>query len=222
MRRVILFVTALVLFSNYSFADRDYYQDGLKFLAQDNIEKSIEAFKKSSKDGNALAMFKLGLISEVQEKNQKAIEWYEKAKAEGNIKAKYRLGVLSCKMKTYIYIDDFKDYAKEAKKDVQYDLAVCISQKGDKKEALKWFKIVANKNDAKAQYRVAMLVSSKEKIRWLKKSAKNGYVEAKFDLGKILFMQKKFKKAKYWLKQAKKSGSRRAGEYLKRMKELDL
>ena len=219
MRKIILLI---LIICSYSFADKDYYKEGLDFLLQNNIEKAIESFEKSSDDGNALAMFKLGLIAEIQEKNQEAIKWYQKAKAGGNIKAKYRLGVLSCQMQSYTYLDDFKDYAKNSTKDVQYDLAVCLSKKGDKPEALKWFKIVADKNDSKAQYQVAMLVDGDDRVKWLTKSAKNGYSEAEFDLGKILFMQKKFKKAKFWLKKAKKSGSKRADEYLKRMKELDL
>jgi TPR repeat protein len=218
MKRVLLFI---LIFYSYSVADIDYYQRGLDFLAKDDIQNAVNSFEKASRDGNALAMFKLGLISEIQGENQEAINWYKKAKESGNIKAKYRLGVLSCQIKSYDYLDDFKEYAKNSTKDVQYDLAVCLLKKGDNKEALSWFKKVADRNDSKAQYQVAMLVSKKERVEWLKKSAKNGYSEAQFDLGKILFSQRRFKDAKYWLKKAQNGGSLRAKEYLKRIKELD-
>jgi len=165
----------------------------------------------------------LGLIYEKEHNNSQAIKWYQKARSLGNIKAKYNLGVLSCKMKTYIYLDDFENYAQESSRTIQYDLAVCFLKKGDLPKAKQWFKTVAKKEDAKAQYQLAVLEKNKKiKIKWLKKSAKNDYREAQFKLWKLFFKQQKLKQSKYWLKKANKNGSKKAKVYLKRMKELGL
>ncbi len=201
----------------------DYYQEGLNFLAEKNMDKAIKSFEKASQNGNANAMFKLGLIYEIQKKSSKAIEWYEKAKIAGNSKAKYRLGVLSCDMKSYKYLNDFVEYAVNSTKEVQYDLAVCFAQKGDRVNAKKWFKIVGDKGDAIALYQLAILSNSqKERLKYLKQSADRGYIEAEFELGRELFNQKKFVKSKSLLQKASNSGSKKAKEYLKRMKELEL
>jgi hypothetical protein len=214
----ILFLTSPI------FSSSNFYEQGIDFLEKNNTLEASKYFIKSSENGNAKAMYKLGLIYEQNNQNDTlAIKWYEKAKEQGNVKAKYNLGVLSCKMKTYEYLDDFEAYAKESTKRVQYDLAVCFSDKGDKKNALKWFKKAAIKGDIQAQYRVASLITDKkEKIQWLKKAANNKYVEAQFELGKTLFKLHQLKKAKYWLKKAKKNGSKKASVYLKRINELGL
>ena len=219
-----LSIVIIICSTIYSFANSTLYDQGLKCLEKNNIPKAIEIFKASSDNGNARAMYKLGLIYEKKEKKRKlAIQWYKKAKVNGNIKAKYNLGVLSCRMKTYNYLDDFEAYAKDSKKSVQYDLAVCFSEKGDIKKAIKWFKLIGEKGDVKAQYRVGTLLKNrKDKIKWLKKSAKNNHTEAQFDLGKLLFKAQQLKKSKYWLRKAKKNGSRKATVYLERMKELGL
>jgi len=217
----ILFI--YILFTLSLFASTNFYEKGINFLEKNNTIEATLCFIKASENGNAKAMYKLGLIYEKNQENQKAIKWYKKAKASGNIKSKYNLGVLSCKTKSYEFLNDFEAYAKESTKTVQYDLAVCFSKKGDKQKALKWFKKSAKKGDVKAQYRVATLTSNKkEKIKWLKKSAKNNYVEAQFDLGKIFFKKHQLKSSKYWLRKAKKNGSKKASVYLKRMKELGL
>jgi len=214
----ILFLT-LSIFSSSSF-----YEQGIESLEKNNTLEASKYFIKSSKNGNAKAMYKLGLIYEKKDENNTlALEWYLKAKEHGNIKAKYNLGVLSCKMKTYEYLNDFEAYAKDSTKLIQYDLAVCFSQKGDKKNALKWFIKAAKKGDVNAQYRVASLLSNQtKKIQWLKKAAKNKHTEAQFELGKTLFKLHKIKKAKYWLNKAKKNGSKKASVYLKRINELGL
>jgi len=205
------------------FASTNLYDQGIQFLEANNTLQASKCFIKASDNGNAKAMYKLGLIYEKNQENQKAIEWYKKAKASGNIKAKYNLGVLSCQIKSYEFLEDFESYAEESSKTVQYDLAVCFSQKGESKKALKWFKKSAKKGDVKAQYRVATLTKNKkEKIKWLRKSAKNNYTEAQFELGKIFFKTHKLQKSKYWLKKAKTNGSKKASVYLKRMKELGL
>jgi TPR repeat protein len=205
------------------FSSTNFYQEGINFLEENNTKKATQSFIKSSEDGNAKAMYKLGLIYEKKQEHKKALIWYNKAKELGNIKAQYNLGVLGCKIKDYKYLNDFENYAKESTKTVQYDLAVCFSKKGDNKSALKWFKKVAKKGDAKAQYRVATLLKNKKsKIKWLRKSARNNHKEAQFELGKILFKSQQLKKAKYWLRKAKKNGSKKASVYLKRMKELGL
>ena len=201
----------------------NYYQEGLMLLKENRMNKAIESFKKSTQNGNANAMFKLGLIYEIKKENNNAIKWYEQAKIAGNSKAQYRLGVLGCEMKHYEYLNDFEDYAKGSTKEIQYDLAVCFSQKGDYKNAKKWFKMVGNKGDAKALYQVAILsFNQKERLKYLKRSANAGYVEAKFELGKTLFNQRRFAKSKYWLNKASTAGSKKAKEYLKRMRDLDL
>jgi len=201
----------------------DYYQEGLAFLAEKNMDRAIDSFEKSAQDGNANAMFKLGLIYDIQKDKKRAIDWYEKAKIAGNSKAKYRLGVLSCKMKSYKYMNDFVEYAMGSKKEVQYDLAVCFAQKGDRENARRWFKIVGDKGDAKALYQLAILSNNhNDKLKYLKQSADRGYIEAEFELGKELFNQKRFTKSKIWLKKASDSGSKKAKEYLKRMQQLEL
>ena len=220
----VLSIAIVMLSTMYSFGSLNLYDKGINCLEKNNIHKAIQIFKASSDNGNAKAMYKLGLIYEKKDKNrQLAIQWYKKAKENGNIKAKYNLGVLSCKMKTYHYLDDFESYAKGSKKSIQYDLAVCFSEKGDRNKAIKWFKLAGEKGDAKAQYRVGTLLKKRsDKIKWLKKSAKNNHTEAQFDLGKLLFKAQQLKKSKYWLRKAQKNGSRKATVYLKRMKELGL
>jgi len=216
-------VSTFILLTLCLSASSSLYEQGISALEEKNIPQAIQFFTEASKNENAKAMYKLGLIFEKENNNTEAIKWFKQAKATGNIKAQYNLGVLSCKMKTYEFIDDFENYAKESTKSVQYDLAVCFSQKGEDKKALKWFTVVAKKGDAKAQYRVATLAKSKKsKLKWLKKSAQNNYLEAQFELGKTLFKAHKFKQAKHWLKKAKKSGSNKATVYLKRMNELGL
>jgi len=219
-----LSIVIIILFTVYSFGNSNLYDQGIKCLEKNNIPKAIKIFKSSSDNGNAKAMYKLGLIYEKKEKNKKlAIKWYKKAKANGNVKAKYNLGVLSCKMKTYSYLDDFESYAKDSKKSVQYDLAVCFSDKGDIRKALKWFRLAEKKGDIKAQYRIGTLLTKRsDKIKWFKKSARNNYKKAQFELGKLLFKTQQLKKSKYWLRKAQKNGSRKATVYLKRMKELGL
>ena len=216
-------LSIFLFFTLSLFASTNLYEKGIHFLEENNTLEASKCFIKASENGNAKAMYKLGLIYEKNQENQKAIEWYKKAKASGNIKSKYNLGVLSCKIKSYEFLDDFESYAKESTKTVQYDLAVCFSQKGDSRKAQKWFKESAKKGNAKAQYRVATLTNNKkEKIKWLKKSAKNNHTEAQFELGKTFFKAHKLQKAKYWLKKAKANGSKKASVYLKRMKELGL
>jgi len=216
-------LSIFLFFTLSLFASTNLYEKGIHFLEENNTVEASKCFIKASENGNAKAMYKLGLIYEKNQENLKAINWYKKAKASGNIKSKYNLGVLSCKIKSYEFLDDFESYAKESTKTVQYDLAVCFSQKGDRKKALKWFKKSAKKGNVKAQYRVATLINNKkEKIKWLKKSAKNNHIEAQFELGKTFFKAHKLKKAKYWLKKAKINGSKKASVYLKRMKELGL
>ena len=216
-------ISTFVIFTLYLSASSTLYEKGINALEEKHTTEAIQYFKEASKNENAKAMYKLGLIYEQDDNTTEAIEWYKKAKSAGNIKAQYSLGVLSCKMKTYNFLDDFENYAKESTKSVQYDLAVCFSQKGEHKKALKWFTVVAKKGDAKAQYRVATLVTSKNsKLKWLKKSAQNNHKEAQFELGKTLFKAHKLQKAKDWLKKAKENGSKKATVYLKRMKELGL
>jgi len=225
MKKYLLLIPYLILFSSYSFADEDFYEKGIQFLKNKNITQAIDAFEKASKDDNALAMYKLGVIYEEREKNStKAIKWYKKSKNAGNTTAKYRLGVLSCKMHTYNHLKDFEEYAETyTKKDIQYDLAVCFSESRNRIKAIKWFKKVANKNSAKAQYQVAKLSKNrKEKLRWLKKSAHSGYHLAEFELGKTFFKKHNVKEAKKWLGRAKKHGSKKAKVYLKRIKSLGL
>jgi len=225
MNRYLLLIPYLILLSGYSFADEDFYEKGIEFLKNKNITQAIGAFEKASKDDNALAMYKLGLIYEEREKNNTtAIEWYKKAKNAGNTTAKYRLGVLSCKMNTYTHLKDFEEYAETyTKKDIQYDLAVCFYESKNRTKAIKWFKKVANKSSAKAQYQVAKLsTNKKERLKYLKKSAKSGYHLAEFELGKVFFKQHRVKEAKKWLSRAKKHGSRKATTYLKRIKSLGL
>lgn len=213
----------LIFSTLYTHAAGSLYNEGIQCLEKNNTKEAVIFFTQASKDGNAKAMYKLGLIYEKDNNMTKAMEWFDKAKSNGNIKAKYNLGVLSCKMKTYTHLDDFESYAKDSTKIVQYDLAVCFLQKGNKKKAIKWFKDVAKKGDVRAEYRIATLVNNnKNKIKWLKKAANKNYEEAQFELGKILFKLKKFKKAKYWLRKAKKNGSKKATVYLQRMKDLDL
>jgi TPR repeat protein len=82
---------------------------------------------------------------------------------------------------------------------------------------------VGNKGDAKALYQVAILSrNQKERLKYLKRSANRGYIEAEFELGRELFNQKEFTKSKIWLNRASNSGSKKAKEYLKRMRELEL
>jgi TPR repeat protein len=205
------------------FANVNHYDEGIKYLEENKIENAINCFKTSSDLGNAKAMLKLGLLKEHYENNlTQAVDWYKKAKSAGNLKALYHLGRLSCEQETYTYLSDFEDFAKDNKKSVQYDLAVCFEKKGEMNKAKKWFKIVANKGDVIAQYRLAMLFDKENKLFWLKKSAQNGYVPAQFDLGKLLFKQQKTKEAKIWLEKAKNNGSKKAAIYLKRMKALGL
>lgn len=212
-----------LLLSSYIYADNTLYNKGIKLLEENKLDKAVIAFKKASHIGNAKAMLKLGLIYEKNDQNKSiAIHWYKKAKKHGNKKALYNLGTLSCRMKTYTYLHDFEKFAKNNKKSVQYDLAICFEKKGNKRKAKKWFNILADKGYSKAQYRLAMLSNSKEKIHWLRKAAKGGSIAAEFDLGKLLFKQRKIKNAKIWLKKAKKHGSKKAAIYLKRINALNL
>jgi len=216
----IISILILLTISTYS---TSLYNKGLTSLEENNTSEAIKYFTEASQNNHAKAMYKLGLIYEKHDENRTALEWYQKAKLAGNLKAQYRSGVLSCKMGTYQYLDDFESYAQTSSKIVQYDLAVCFLQKGDKNKALEWFRIVANKGDAQAQYRVAILVKNKKlKRKWLKKSAKNNYQEAQFELGKTLFKAQQLKNAKYWLNKAKNNGSTKAKIYLKRIEELGL
>jgi len=220
MKKILYILLSL---TTYTLSNSTFYEKGLKLLEQNNTIEAIKFFQQASENNNAKAMYKLGLIHEKQNQLEEAIAWYKKAKCNGNIQAKYNLGVLSCKNKTYDFLNDFKEYAENSTKLVQYDLAVCFSQKGNKKEALKWFQTVANKGDAKAQYQVAIRLNEiDEKIKWLKKSAKNNYADAQFELGKIFFKNKKIKNAKQWLQKAKKNNSQKATVYLERIKELGL
>jgi len=220
MKQIILILLTL---SINSFSSSLLYDKGIKFLEQNNTVRAKIEFMHASKIGHAKAMYKMGLIYEKEHNLTEALHWYKKAKIAGNIKAKYNLGVLSCKLETYQHLNDFEDYAKNSSKIVQYDLAVCFLKKGNVKKAKKWFTVVAKKEDAKAQYQLAILEKNKKiKITWLKKSAKNNYTEAQFKLGKLFFKQQELKQSKYWLNKAKNNGSIKAKTYLKRMKELGL
>lgn len=223
MAKITLQITfILMIMTTLLFSTVNYYNQGVKYLEQNQTEKAIQSFQTASKLGNAKAMLELGLVFEHHGNIQKALFWYTEAKKAGNIKALYNLGRLSCQQKTYTHLSDFENFAKDNKKSVQYDLAVCFEKKGEKGKAQEWFKVVAKKGDMIAQYRLAMLSNKKDKLFWLKKSAKNNYAVAQFDLGKLLFKQRKIKEAKQWLQKAKNNGSKKATVYLERMKALGL
>ena len=76
--------------------------------------------------------------------NQKinTIKWYEIAKKRGYIKAKYPLAILYCKQGNFkkFQSKDILQYAKNARREVKYDVGLCYNEIGNMTQAIKWLK----------------------------------------------------------------------------------
>lgn len=173
----------------------DYYQDTLF-----DVKKAKTWYLKAAELGNAEAQNKLGVLyADVENDYKEAIKWYKKAIEQDYPHAYRNLGLcyrdgngvkqdLKKAEKLFakaseLGIEDaseIKDEMISSKEDEQIDKANSLMDEGKKKEAIKIYKELAEKGNARAQgnYGICLLnalgvkQNLKEGIEWLEKSAK--------------------------------------------------
>ena len=103
-----------------------------------------------------------------------------------------------------------------------FDKGLTAAQNGDFATALKEWKPLAEKGDAKSQTHLGILYYNgrgvlkdyKKAVKWLTQAAEQGEAEAQFILGEIYIegkgALKSFKTAKYWVQLAYENGFNRA------------
>ncbi len=116
----------------------------------------LKRLKVAAANGNSEAQYNLGIYYENVKKVDLAIGWYTLAYNQGHNNASRKLS-----------------------KYYEYGIGV-----NNKKEAIRWCRLAANKGNAAAQYYLSSNSDSpRECLRWLTSAANQGYMEAQYALG---------------------------------------
>ena len=126
----------------------NHLKEAEKSIMLGNMKMTLYHLEKdpsSSTPKGALRIAELyhGMYNE--ERN--AIIWYEKAESFGYIKAKYPLAILYCKQGNFKKFTQSKgifEYAKNSRKELKYDIALCYNELGNISQARKWFEASAS------------------------------------------------------------------------------
>ena len=144
-----------------------------------DYEEALNWYLKAADQGHIEAQKIIGIIYlgyEYGRGYDKAEKWLRKAVKQGDVEAQYYLGRVLC--------GDCYGYTREG------DFAP--SNELNDKEALKWFKLAANKGHADAQFRVAAMLfygrqgvakNDKEAAKWAHKAVERNVMDAKILLG---------------------------------------
>ena len=172
----------------------EYYQDTLF-----DVKKAKTWYLKAAKLGNAEAQNKLGVLyADIENDYKEAVKWYKKAMEQDNPWAYRNLGICyrdgngvkqNLKKAEELFskaselgIDDaseIKDDMISSQEDEQVDMANSLLNEGKQKEAIKIYKELAEKGNARAQANYGNCLLNawgtkqnlKEGIIWLEKSA---------------------------------------------------
>ena len=172
----------------------DYYQDTLF-----DVKKAKKWYLKAAELGNAEAQNKLGVLyADVENNYKEAVKWYKKAMEQDYPNAYRNLGIcyrdgngvkqdLKKAEKLFakaseLGIEDaseIKDDMISSQEDEQVDMANSLLNEGKQKEAIKIYKELAEKGNARAQANYGNCLLNawgtkqnlKEGIIWLEKSA---------------------------------------------------
>ena len=170
-------------------------------------QKAMYYFKKAAEQGNKVGAFAVAGMYEcgigVEKDYERAVYWYKKA---------YELGETNYSSFhiAEIYFNGKGNVAK------------------DYKSAANWYLKAGKNNNAKAQYRLAMMyfkgIGVEEDylqgLQWLKYSADNGYAEAQYSYAVILLNSSEYYLKEddimYYLRMASKQGHAEAKELLRK------
>ncbi len=177
----------------------DMFQIGWLYYSGKGVvrdyKKAFYWFKKSARQGDAVAQFALGLMYQegkgVTQDYKKAFYWYEKLAKQGDLGAQAMLGEL-------------------------YYEGKGVTQ--DYKKAVYWIEKSAKQGEAMAQYDLGVIYyegkgltkDHKKAVYWIEKSAKQGFAMAQYNLGVMYYkgegVIKDYKKAFYWFKKLTQQG----------------
>lgn len=187
-----------------------------------NYEEAIKWYKKAADLNHAGAQYNMGLFMEkndtVEDHQKKAFDWYTKAAEQGFTKAQGKLG--------YCYNTGF-------------------GVKQDFKKSVEWLRKGAERGDALAQYYLALEciqernqpqkgdnIAEEEKrnqieaAHWMRKAARQDYVDAQYELGRFyeagIGVKKNLTEAAKWYLKAAKNGSKKAENALKNIRWEDV
>lgn len=171
-----------------------------------DYDKAFMWLNRTAEQGEAEAMSALGYMRlrglGFPVNSDRALYWFQKADEAGSVSAQMMITSIRRKKAEIAY--ENRDYAS----------------------ALKWFLLLAEQGDAKAQYICAMMylggqgtkTDESKVIDWLKKAAEQDDTEAEYALGNLYFdritgfedMEENYAPAFYWLGKAAKKGNAEA------------
>ncbi len=163
MKKLISLIAILTLsLFNVSFANstaKDLYNQGNKYLEQQDYQTALKYFKESAEKGYPNAQSNIGVMYHigqgVEPNEEEAIKWYSKAAKQGFAEAQHNLGNIYFSRKNY-------------------------------NKAIRLFKKAANQGFAGSQFMLGQLYlngvgvkeSQSKAIMWMKKAARNGVEKA--------------------------------------------
>lgn len=123
---------------------------------EEDEEKAAYWYAEAAKQGHAAAQYKLGFLyylgNGVKKDYGEAIRWYELAAKGGNLEAAYNLGELyekgrGCAEDMDKAIEYWKIAAEQGHESSLVALGDAYRDRGEKEEALKWFRIAEEKGN---------------------------------------------------------------------------
>jgi len=169
-----------------------------------NNAKSVEWYRLSATQGDALAQYNLGVRYDngdgVPENDAEAVKWFRLAAEQGLSDAQYYLGVMYANgegipQNEAEAVRWFRLAAEQGDADSQYNLAVMYANgegiHQNDAEALKWYRLAAEQGYAEAQFNLGVMYDNgravpqndAEAVKWYRLAAEHGLAEAQADLG---------------------------------------
>jgi hypothetical protein len=151
---------------------RAQLEAGAQALQEDRLEAAVEAFERAAQDGDARAMFNLGLMAEqglLREEPDylSASSWYRAAASKGDPRAQYNLGLLHMEGKGFA-----QNY----------------------RTASEWFHKAAEGGSARAMHNLAIMyyeglgrvrLNYAKSRQWFDRAARHGFVKGRNDLDHV-------------------------------------
>lgn len=208
--------------AQYALGNCYYFGRGI----EENEEEAVKWYGEAAAQGNVEAQHQLGTCYYwglgIEKNRKKAVEWYRKAADQGNVESQWELGEYYYDKYEHLslfeygdekeFIEDFIDNEDETFFEDSFDAKK--EAEDAIKEAVKWYKKVADQGHAEALYKLGECYEQgegveeniEEAIIWYKKAAEHDNFDAMNHLGECYELSDKIstnlEEAFFWYKKA--------------------
>ncbi len=218
-QKIAIGLVAVALFAGVVTAHAADFSAGYQALQRGDYETALRIFRQLANQDNPHAQLNLGFMYErgllVTQDYKEAVRWYRKAADQGNAKAQHNLGVM--------YIRGQGVRQDHARAYMWYDLAAARGESDAERDRDRVAALMSDRQIAAAQRLVRYWKPNAAGVRWYRKAADQGNVDAQFNLGymywKGLGVRQDYVKAHMWYNLAAFEGQRDASKDRDRVAE---